>query len=201
MKTNKQKMLEIVIPFTGFCDTEAGGLMDNALEMEAYNAEEEDGLDPAAYDLKIDMKGFMNDYAEAHVDMLEEEFKRDHNLAIKLKFLHVESPREYNFVNDAIIGEISEEAVVEMYTQLLFDQKIHGRLRRIVKRDFTSRSGFTSFYPSKLDDWLDKPVQEWDCVMLGSLLEAYVEDYVEELVPGSHEMAYQYIERVEKGDE
>lgn len=198
MKNNTPKMREILIPFTGFCDTEAGGLMDDAIELEGYNAEEEDGLDPAAYSLKIDMKGFMKEYAEAHVAMLEDEFNSEHNFAIELRFLKVESPREYNFTNDTIIGEISEEALVEMYARLLFDQKIHGRLRRIVERDFSSRPGFASFYPNCLEVWKAKPIQEWDCVMCGSLLEAYVEDSVEEMVPGSHEIAYNYVERVEK---
>ena len=44
--------------------------------------------------------------------------------------------------------------------------------RSTIKERFTSRDGFISFYPNRVEDWPD--LEEWDHNHVGTLLEAYV---------------------------
>lgn len=43
---------------------------------------------------------------------------------------------------------------------------------KAIKKRFTSYDGFISFYSNRIEDWLDKPLTEWDHNELGTLLYA-----------------------------
>lgn len=90
-------------------------------------------------------------------------------IGIKLEFVEMTSPREYNFSTDHIYCKISKADVKKISSVLNSDT-----LREIIKKRFTSRSGFMSFYSNSLDEWNEKPVSEWDYNELGTLLDAWI---------------------------
>jgi hypothetical protein len=59
-------------------------------------------------------------------------------------------------------------------------------LKNIIKRRFTSRDGFSSWYSNDIEEWKEKKIQDWNCVELGTLLDAWIidsesKDYYDEL--------------------
>lgn len=47
-------------------------------------------------------------------------------------------------------------------------------LAQVAKARHATRSGFTSFYSPRVDDW--GPVDDWDCNQIGTLIIAFVDD-------------------------
>jgi hypothetical protein len=89
--------------------------------------------------------------------------------SIRMTFESMDSPREYNFSTDRIYGEVPLKVVRELFRRSKAEG--HATLTAIIARRFTSRSGFMSFYPSDLAEWLAKagPLAEWDHNQLGTL--------------------------------
>lgn len=89
--------------------------------------------------------------------------------SIRMTFESMDSPREYNFSTDRIYGEIPLKVMREIFRRSKAEG--HATLAGIIARRFTSRSGFMSFYPSDLAEWLAKagPLAEWDHNELGTL--------------------------------
>lgn len=190
--------LETKIPFDGFYESKWSGLMDNAVEMFVYNENErqeshyykDDGY-IADERLRVDSGEFawefLNyadayqeiafDYAESFGMKLDEWSKEiDLNApACGIKFKLMTSPRFYNFETDRIFTEISEDFVNWMFK--VSEAGVHANLRKVIKERFTSRDGFISGYDNTLDEWLEKPLTDWDHNEIETLMLAVFYDY------------------------
>lgn len=90
-------------------------------------------------------------------------------IGLDLEFKSMWSPREYNFATDEIEVYIKSEDVEKLATVSKSDT-----LKSLIKKRFTSRDGFCSFYSNDIDEWNEKEVSEWDEIELGTLLGAWL---------------------------
>jgi len=93
--------------------------------------------------------------------------------SLRLAFEEMTSPREYNFETDRLFCEIPLAVVRQLFA--MSKAEGHATLANVIRRRFTSRSGFISFYDNDLAAWLEKPVRDWDHNELGTLLFACLE--------------------------
>ena len=154
------------VPFSGFYNSLHDAQLDQALEQmfsdRATGCQVNSRLFNEAFSA-VDW-GFVHvSYAWAYVDAFAEEFK------VSLSFESLRSPKEYNFTTDRIFAEISEDEV-----RRIFSEADKSLLTAITKEQFTSRSGFISFYSPDWRTWGD--VLEWDHNQVGALLQALVGD-------------------------
>tara|TARA_R110001606_G_scaffold206423_1_gene354138 strand:- start:356 stop:868 length:513 start_codon:yes stop_codon:yes gene_type:complete len=124
MKTKTQtQTTEFSLAFGGFYHSEHSDNIDSKEEMYGYDWEE------------VDYKKTHLNYCNSYLNKLSEE------LEINLKFIQLESPREYNFTTDKIFCSISNKdfnTLLDVYdTKELFDY---------IEENSKSRDGFTSFY-------------------------------------------------------
>ena len=82
------------------------------------------------------------------------------------------SPREYNFATDRAFAYVPT-SVVEMLFERSAKEE-HKTLAEVIKDTFTSYSGFISFYSNDLDEWLAKPLEDWDYNEIGTLIAASI---------------------------
>ncbi len=82
------------------------------------------------------------------------------------------SPREYNFGTDRVFAETTP-AVMKMLFEKSASEK-HETLAKVLRETYTSGPGFISGYSNELQDWLDKPLLEWDHNEISALVEAIV---------------------------
>lgn len=169
------KNLIINIPFEGFYESKHSGELDSVEERYVeWEVERDPTLDTqelhdalyraANYSIAFDH------IARAYVTYFNDYIKEEYEIDLELKFESMTSPREYNFETDRIFCHIPEEKA-----QLLFDSTSTPALRMAIQDRFTSRSGFISSYPNRLEDW---PIDlaEWDHNELGTLLVALLAD-------------------------
>jgi hypothetical protein len=76
----------------------------------------------------------------------------DFGINCGIKFEEIISPREYNFTNDSINCEI----IFKDFNQVLNLLKENEEtFRDFVKYNYSSRSGFISFYSNDSDEWME----------------------------------------------
>ena len=160
----------INIPFAGFYNSKYSGELDAVQErFVEYEVEKNPGLNPdipnEALWKAADYGKAFDHIARAYVDPFNQYILDEYELDLDLKFESMTSPREYNFTTDRIFCEISEENV-----RKLREAVSDPALRLAIKERFTSRSGFISSYPNRLEDW--PPLEQWDHNELGTLLVA-----------------------------
>lgn len=151
---------EIIIPFSGFYNSIHDAILDQAVDL--YT---EDG--------KYSADDFMmhTDWYEVRIKYARKYTQGLSNLTgLEFKFKCLISPKFYNYETDRIVGEIEIGEI-----QTLKERVNPVTLAKLIKDNFTSRSGFISFYPNDLSRW-DSDVTKWDCVQLGTLLEAFILD-------------------------
>ncbi len=107
--------------------------------------------------------------ARAVVDAFVERVKDEYEMALDLRFESLTHPREYNFETDKLYVHIPLEQV-----KALLERVRNTTLKATIEDRFTSRSGFFSFYSNDIEDWLAKPLQEWDHNEVGTLLHALI---------------------------
>lgn len=157
-----------VLDFPGFYESWLSQGLDQAEEMEAEHIAETHGLDPstvaeAMYECSDHAKGF-DLIAREYVDWLNHVLE---DTGIELTFHDVESPREYNFSTDVLFVTVNDPARILQLIE-------HERFAALIEEQFTSRSGFISFYSNDVEEWLDKPFDEWDHNEVGTLLTAFI---------------------------
>ena len=160
--------------FSGFYNSKWDGELDNVenqfIEREA---EDDDTLDESEVSAIVDKcrqyETQMQYVAQKYVDHFNEKFKEEFGIALGLRFESLKSPREYNFTSDVIYAYIDEGVV-----RRLLDDLEESKLADMIRERFTSRSGFISFYPNRIERWKEKPLEEWDYNEVGTVLEAYV---------------------------
>ena len=125
---------------------------DTSSELQYINdCRVENGLEPLENDDTIDWdwEQYFVDISKVITDTVEK-FLIDINMVKRIDFTKIISPREYNYVNDKI------EATAELNVK-----EIKGYINanidefdKFVKDNFTSRSGFWSFYSDDSIEWV-----------------------------------------------
>ncbi len=154
-KVNKK--LEIGLPFfSGFYESIHSSVFDSEEEciMEDYEGKSWDD-----FRWEYDHLSYCKNYVNAVNSILE----------LKLEFVEMTSPREYNFSTDRIFCKINKSDLKKLKTVLNSEE-----MKNLVKRRFTSRDGFMSFYSNDIEEWKEKPLKDWDYNELGTLLEAWI---------------------------
>jgi len=153
--------------FPGFYDSQLDNLIDREIEEEIENTGDEwDEVDKRA------------NYQAARVAICKawvKAFAKESGVA--MEFDEISSPKEYNFTTDRVFVTITQaelDKIKEARTETL-PMSNTPAFKDILKKWFTSRDGFMSFYSndSEDDEWC-KPVEEWDHNQLSALLAAYI---------------------------
>lgn len=159
--------------FSGFYNSIHDSAFDNETDwiMEEYGKEYDD------FNFKCDYLA----YAKSYVSAISSE------IGMELELCDLVSPREYNFSTDVITVWMRPKDLKKISSAL-----DSPTLKDIIKKRFTSRDGFMSFYSNDINEWKEKPVKDWDCVELGTLLDAWLIDnesldYWENLDYGGYE--------------
>jgi len=121
--TTKTQKTEFSLAFGGFYHSEHSDNIDSREEMYGYNWED------------VDYKETHLNYCNAYLNKLSEE------LEINLKFIQLDSPREYNFTTDKIVCSISNKDF-----KALLDAYDTKELFNYIEEHSKSRDGFYSFY-------------------------------------------------------
>lgn len=169
-------MLTSTIPFLGFYETVHDNAIDRAIEglFEDDNGDCNSGLINHFYSSYcIDSEKVRTEYAKDYVQAFAIATK------LQLTFDELNSPKEYNFQSDRIFVDITPESVSKLFATV--DKEV---LRQRIKEEYTSRSGFISYYSPDLNDW-PEDITKWDHNQVGSLISVAVdfdeEKYMEEL--------------------
>ena len=175
---NKTQKINSTIPFQGYYGSQIDSFIDSHIEYEIEHIKEEYKANEKQ--LETIANGFMStnvnsfywtlskDYAEEFIFLLENEI----GFKLNASFESLESPKEYNFSTDRIFIELPENRAIEFVNYILKNHK--EELEDLIKKRFTSQSGFISFYPNSLEDW-GNPI-EWDYNQLGTCFEIF--DYI-----------------------
>lgn len=160
---------EVVIPFRGFYCTEHQEILDWAVE--DLCRDHRGDLLPVIEEVNdaMDWRALQLDYARWYVGELARLCPQVQGLQLQ----QVRSPREYNFVNDQLVGTLPDDVVVKLYAAV--DKEL---LQELVHKQFTSYDGFISYYAGDLEEWPDDP-RNWDAVQLGVLLETALLQFVQ----------------------
>ena len=168
--------MQAIIPFSGFYSSLHDELINQAVDSLA----QDDVGDPIPERVEqinkmIDYRKVLLTYSQLYV----EEFCK--NFSVELKFLELDSPREYNFTTDKVVCEISEDEV-----ERIFDLVSSEELTRVAKERHTSCSGFSSFYDPDWTTW--GAPDTWEPQQLCTLLMAHVGDADDYDLMGEHDL-------------
>lgn len=170
-----QTLKESTIPFTGFYESTHSYHVNEHLEQYFQDFEGSGELLEGAEDVMwnaIDYsKGYdiyAREYASNFIAFINEEYGLNLKTAV---FDNMERPKEYNFTTDRLFIKLSLED-----TQQLFNAVDKDDLKATIKARFTSYDGFISFYSNDIEEWLAKPLEDWDCNEIGTLFEALIGD-------------------------
>lgn len=160
--------MQTTIPFSGFYYSSHDQALDHTLE---YIVSDESGdTYQNLYSKILDAINWHNvhtEYCKAYVSTLAFRF------GLKITFVEMTSPREYNFTTDRIFCSISQKEVRRIFK--LVDKV---KLNKLIHDRFTSYDGFISFYPNNLSEW-PKNILEWDINHVGTLVQCYIESHEE----------------------
>lgn len=162
-------MILTAIPFAGFYNSIHSSNIDDA-ENQLFTdydtgIQNNDGLQAQFFD-KCDYSQVFKKYAAAYADKFADDFKIP-----SLKFVELDSPREYNFSTDQIVCSISRADLRAIYKAT--DRE---KLTTHVKQECTSRSGFISFYDPDLKTW--GYVDKWEQPQIKLLLDVHCSNKV-----------------------
>jgi len=158
MQTTQQNQISTAtwLPvFNGFDCTILGTFLefDNAVEFLNEDREEK-GLSKITFDdLEIDYKAASNALAQKIFDAVSEKMK-EFKLIDGSFFENLKSPKFYNYSNDSIECTLNfSKENIETIEKYLSDNK--ESWDKYLKKNFTSRSGFHSWYDNTIDseDW------------------------------------------------
>lgn len=215
-------LYEVNIPFSGLYESTWSHMLDNE-EEQFVEYEESEGStnENQPKELRLDggeiwdilYYGAM-DYSKCHsaialayvelfVCELENVF--DFNFPTQFEYAGMDSPREYNFTTDRLFIKVNELTIKRFFTISRNDG--HETLSGLIAERFTSRPGFCSFYDNELDEWLAKPLTEWDHNELGTLMLAAIaikaddlELFEQEVENGVYDCSYEYFDAGLDGD-
>lgn len=165
MKTSEYLYLASLPFFPGFYESTLDSLIDQEIEMEMQDSGR-----------TWEECGKVANYQAAHIAIAKgwmQAFARETGL--DMEFSELQSPREYNFTTDRVFVRLTQKALDKL--KPFADTQ---EFEAVLEDMFTSRSGFSSFYPNdkNVGVWL-KPVELWDLNQMQALIHAYVEKEVE----------------------
>ena len=181
---------EILIPFAGFYNSWHDSELDQALDTICSN--DSGKIYTSIRDLcftNIDWSLVYREYAREYTELFAIKF----NLP-SLKFLRLMSPKYYNFETDRILASIDSDDLAKLSAY-----RTSETLTKLVKKQYTSCSGFVSHYPNTVSAW-PTDLADWDHNQLKTLLEAYMldclgvtEDWELGLLEDLNEVAYRIV--------
>lgn len=143
--------VEIEIPFTGFYNTCIGVELDDAVTHEIESINEEEGLSLTSDDFDISYSDMFEAAAKSIAEYYPEWLEKLTGVEISCEFKALESPREYNFYNDAIICNIPRHDIYKLLSWL--EDNHPGFFAEYVKARMTPRDGWAPLYPAELAAW------------------------------------------------
>ena len=167
--------IEVKVPFEGFYNSWYSELLDS--EEESFVENQQETLDltdeqcTELYELLWRTSSFStacNALAGDYVNRFNERFAEWSGVDLKLSFIEMQSPREYNFTTDRLFAKADLTAIC-----LLRGKVDEAKLAERMEANHKSRSGFISFYSYKLEDWPES-VEEWDHNQLNTLIECFL---------------------------
>lgn len=179
--------LSIVLPFWGFYETVHVRQIDEVMERDAeYFASRDNDTYPEAVgmderdlceimDKMADWKKAREIYAQKYVDAFAGYVKQETGFDLSLTFESLDSPRQYNYGTDRIFARIPVSVVEAMRAAVTL-----GKLAEVITDRHESRPGFCSFYSANIEEWVKKPVTEWDHNELSTLLIAWMRQEMDE---------------------
>ncbi len=180
-KTKLNYECETFLPcFSGYYETLIGNIDDNLNEDYFFNdvlnikTEYIQKVLELAFD-NIDYKNLYIEISKDLVNFWNEKLKED-NLQDKLKieFIKLNSPKEYNFKTDIIeVKAFFNDDLVKFLTDYCINNK--DAFTQYLEDKFKSRSGFISFYNHNYDYWMQilKDFNFNDFYHLGSFMDFY----------------------------
>lgn len=159
------KPLETTIPFAGFYDSLHEDLIVDAI---TQMFQDDDGTSNAGLSARVFSACKFRQVYEKYAKCYAESFADVFGIP-SLKFVALQSPREYNFETDRIFCTIEVDDVNKILAAVdkeVFEAKAADM--------FTSRSGFASFYNPDIDTW-PADVSDWDCNKVGCLIAAWAD--------------------------
>ena len=140
--------------FTGFYDTIFESDNEDSEIQDINSQRESKGLKPIdSDDCIFDYAGYHNEVSKECTEYLHNELRLI-NVVRKIEFEALCSPKEFNFHNDSINVEITlTEDNIKTIKKYLYDNQedyaiyLHGQ--------YTSYSGFISFFPNTFDGWVE----------------------------------------------
>lgn len=176
----------IQLPFSGFYESLWSGEIDsqgeNYVEHYVGTVQGEEGIPPElrldaaeVSEILFDVTDYGQCYrqlAEYYADAFNTIMSEHVGFPLGMTYESMDSPREYNFHTDRIYANVPQATVAKLFELSAADD--HERLRAVLKERHTSRPGFHSWYSNDLDDWLTKPLDQWDHNELCSLILSFV---------------------------
>lgn len=159
--------VELLI-FPGFYGTFLGEYLDDEIDAVEYEL----------IDWKATFENIAKEFFELFIntegvnEVLEE-------YGISLEYKELWSPKFYNFHNDRIYMTVSYDA--KKLSEKVFDHCYYTELIAKLKREFTSRPGFTSFYSNDIED-IEQYIQD----MNDEIILSYVIDFLLQDIDFSH---------------
>ena len=171
------KMLSVRLPFfPGFYESECRYQLDQCFKTDIEHLETECHATQDQIDQFAELASDTPNWKAIHLAYAKSFVERLNNLlepGIELQFEEMTSPREYNYSTDAIFVKMSQSALKKMLAETPKEA-----LEKLIKAQYTSRSGFQSYYPDSLKDW-PADLAEWGEPQLGTLLEAFMLETVD----------------------
>lgn len=146
------------IPFQGFYCSVHDSLFDHVTDYIFEDSEDSEKID------RINWQKLRLEYSKNWIECINHLFDLD------LKFESLKSSKYYNYETDRIFGYINKTDYKKIQKMINSE-----RFNKYIKEQFTSRSGFISFYSNKIEDWKSKNFEDYDHNEIGSLLSVYLE--------------------------
>lgn len=160
--------------FPGFYNTIFESDYEDQEVNDINNQRSEKGLKPIAFDDCIfNYAEYEKNVSQECTYFIEYELKKL-NVITSMKFEALISPKEYNFYNDSINIEVNlTDENIKVIKKYIFDNL--DMYKQYLKDNYTSCSGFISFFPNDLEGWqeLTNDFNNFDekSHLLGSILE------------------------------
>lgn len=168
--TNVKKT--VVIPFSGFYESTHNSLFDREIEsLFEYDDQGNSNIPDEFYWANINYQHMRLEYSKRYVENFNELIKTESDFDLGLTFESLQSPREYNFTTDRIFCYIDQRTIRKLFAYAIDHMELFDQC---VKDNFTSCDGFCSYYSNNLQDWVKKPLGDYDHNEIGLLLEVLI---------------------------
>lgn len=149
--------VSVQIPFDGFYESYAMHAIDSVIESDLEHLEENGHAIDSTL-CSVDFQKFAQLYVDLYQKWLEDE---ELIRGINLEFDELVSPRFYNYGTDRIYCKVSKNDLWRLYTRFTRFSRAEES-QQLIENRFKSRPGFASFYDDFVNEWKEKPLDQWD---------------------------------------